>query len=110
LASGAGLHEIAIFHAYHAFESICCAALALGETVPRAHSRKIERFLVRYRRLPFAPGVAALAAAFGQARNQSLYPSPSGIAPRHSLTSSEASRLIRRVGGVVVGIARAPDF
>lgn len=65
--------EGALFHTYHALESVACAAIASARTpVPTAHRRKLSAFTTMYgRRFPqFAP-LAFTLLAF---RNDTLYP------------------------------------
>lgn len=98
-----GLPEIAIFHCYHAFESIACAALVqVGVAIPRRHQTKVERFLLTCRALPYGRGAAAVAVLIAPLRNRTLYPDLNPLAgPQDSFSQRDAEDLVRRVGGIV---------
>jgi hypothetical protein len=100
----AGLQEIAIFHCYHAFESIACAALCLRTTqVPVTHRAKIEHFIRAYKHGPFTYGVTALAPVIGPMRNRALYPTLGAAIrePNLAFTVNDARNLYSRVDGLV---------
>jgi hypothetical protein len=102
-----GLHEIAVFHAYHAFESIACAALGLRSLpIPMRHESKLTRFIRAHRRLAFVHGASALGTRLWPLRNKVLYPEQQ-IGPRDSITLNEASQIVSRVGGLIREIAQA---
>jgi HEPN domain-containing protein len=98
-----GLHEIAVFHCYHALESVACAALASrGVVVPFNHRRKLDIFGRAFRRMPFSRGASVVAAIVGPARNQALYPDAASPAhwPSNRFTQASASEMLRRVEGM----------
>lgn len=105
-----GLHEVAIFHCYHAFESIACAAIALrSSAIPARHRAKIQRFVLLYRPYRFGLGAATLAALVEPLREQAIYPIRDTViaAPREAFTPGNARDLIRRVDGMVRTIVAA---
>ena len=105
----ARLPEIAVFHCYHAFESIACAALSLHEPIPFLHSRKIQRFTSRFKHERFWFGASVLAFSLGSLRNRCLYPIPGRRlrSPSSEFTLIEATELLRRVRGSVESVRRA---
>ena len=110
LAAQNALPEIAIFHCYHAFESIACAGIAYsGQPIPKTHRGKINRFTNIHRAFPFGRAASAVAATVVPLRNRTLYPevAPSPVSPAQSFTDADALKLIQRVNGVVRTIARA---
>jgi HEPN domain-containing protein len=101
LLTSEGLNEVAVFHCYHAFESLACAALLdAGRAVPRSHERKIRSFLAAHRRQPYQPGASALAEVLIPLRNLVLYPDEDEAGGKESITAALAERLLRRVEGL----------
>jgi hypothetical protein len=98
------LSEIAAFHCYHAFESICCSALANREiSVPRDHASKLERFRIHFGDSGFARQTNALVSPLRAIRNRALYPSvrPNLRSPKDAFSSNTVSRLLVSVEAVV---------
>lgn len=96
-----GLQEIAVFHSYHAFESVACSALAFRMLpIPWNHPAKIDRFLARYRAWSFVHDAGALADVLTPMRNRTLYPLPPGSSPREAFTAAQAATLLSRVEGI----------
>ena len=99
--------EGAVFHSYHAFESIACAALAvMGVTIPNDHRQKLMRFQAKARRYTFFRGALVIAARLETVRSRSLYPKERGEQsfshdPSTAWTPTEAQSLLRRVNGIV---------
>jgi HEPN domain-containing protein len=102
-----GRHEIAVFHCYHAFESIACAALALQSSrIPRTHAAKINRFIQAYKYRSFGFSASALGSILPPMRNRTLYPDPALLNPRDAFTVSDARNFITRVNGFVRSVIR----
>lgn len=102
-----GLHEIAVFHCYHAFEAIACATIsAHGRSVPRKHKSKINAFVVSSRRFSFATSAAVVASIVTPLRNKALYPetNPGIQNPSQTFSATDAQDLLRRVRGVVQSV------
>jgi hypothetical protein len=103
------LYEIAVFHCYHAFESIACAALAARSqpaNIPKTHRSKVEHFIRTFRAFPFARGASALAVTVLPLRNRAIYPEtgPTPVSPSQIFSGPDVQRLISRVNGVVQAI------
>jgi len=102
--------EGAVFHSYHAFESIACAALAvMGVTIPNDHRQKLMRFQAKARRYTFFHGALVIAARLEPVRNRALYPKEReqqsfSHDPSSAWTPTEAQSLLRRVNGMVNAI------
>ena len=102
-----GIQEAAVFHAYHAFESVASGAISSrGAAVPRSHQAKLLRFTVLFRRNGFIFGAAALVPVLIPIRNQALYPGLSNEEPSSSFSIAQAEALLRRVTGLVTAIRR----
>ena len=102
--------EGAVFHSYHAFESIACAALAvMGVTIPNDHRQKLMRFQAKARRYTFFRGALVIAARLETVRNRSLYPKERGEQsfshnPSSAWSAAEAQNLQQRANGMVNAI------
>ena len=104
LVAEGGLWEIVAFHAYHAFESVCCSALAQARIeIPRVHTRKIEVFQHEFQAYGFQADFLALSARLALVRNMSLYPSsiPDVVAPSELLLDEDVARLLVDVATIV---------
>lgn len=105
-SSSAGVHEKACFLTYHAFESVG-GALAASKRVkyPSSHSKKINQFVRLTKATPHAHAVGSLAITLSSLRNLALYPreQPDGSAspPSSTISKSIASKLLKRVRGLV---------
>jgi hypothetical protein len=97
--------EGALFHAYHALESVACAAIvSAGFVPPRAHHKKVEAFHRRFGTR--FPQFAFVTASLEPLRNQALYPVLVGgtWAPPQQAVSSAAPNLVPRASGLVTAI------
>jgi len=103
------IQEIIGFSVYHAFESIGGAFnLHVGQSVPLKHEKKINTFVLNYRRHTISrvrpEKIAALAITLNAMRNKFLYPedTPLGfIAPKQQMSFANARDLTRQVNGVI---------
>lgn len=108
--------EGSLFHSYHAFESVACAALAAQSLdIPEPHKVKIERFLSTFHQHQFALGGASLAFRLHNVRDEALYPRSRGVQavtkhPGERWTPAQAEDLLRRVRGIVRAIVRELDL
>jgi HEPN domain-containing protein len=94
--------EGAVFHSYHALESLACAALSsAGHNPPRSHVKKLGMF-VRLFGHRF-PQFANLAYTLEPLRNKALYPSQAAgeWAPPQAAVSPAGGSLARRTAGLV---------
>lgn len=99
------IFENAIFHSYHAFESIGGALChSQGLHFPRKHISKTNQFQVAANRRRIGRGVGALAIAISSLRSESLYPyqNPDGSieSPERRFNKTTAKDLLKRVKGV----------
>ena len=101
------LHESAMFHAYHAFESIGAAFAAHFniDVRNRSHSAKLKEFSRLAKRTPIARQVAVVALIVKAVRNTCLYPvertAGTCESPDQIISAAGAKDALKRVGGVV---------
>lgn len=106
------LPEIAIFHCFHALESIARATLV-------SHHRPINRsgtghrinlhafsHIATRRGYSFARGAASLIGELENLRNDALYPEgrPIPISPSERFSTPQANRALNRTRGLVQGV------
>ncbi|GEM_PF-2757782 len=103
--------EGAVFHCYHAFESIASAALLSFSTpVPRAHRSKLDTFIARSRSYRFARGAFAVTLLLETVRAGALYPEQivdsQVVHPESRWQVQQVAEIHRRVSGIVRQIAQ----
>lgn len=114
-ASGAiddDLAEAAGFLAYHAFESAGGALTThLGDNYSKSHKGKLNQFTQHAMRLGAGIAVAQLAIQLASTRNKFLYPEqrPDGrvVRPSDVITNTQATKLQKRVRGIVEWVRAA---
>lgn len=109
------IQEFIGFGTYHAFESIGGAFNThIGQPVPKGHEKKINTFVLNYRRQTISrippERIASLAIILNAMRNKFLYPedTPLGFkAPKQQISLANARDVTSRVNGIIRALKAA---